>query len=77
LNVLEKESLRPGNVWNNLKQRKDLPLAPDVVAYEVDNGKSMVIYYLDFYTRDNKNEAWMNNFVDQSHLKQKPVIVAC
>jgi peptidyl-dipeptidase Dcp len=40
------------------KQRKDLPVYhPDVVAYEVfDNGKSMAIYYLDFYTRDNKME---------------------
>ncbi|MFT5251306.1 MAG: peptidyl-dipeptidase Dcp, partial [Flavobacteriales bacterium] len=62
------------------KQRKDLPVYhPDVVAYEVfdNDGTSMAIYYLDFYTRDNKNGgAWMNNFVDQSHyLKQKPVIV--
>lgn len=62
------------------KQRTDLPVYhPDVVAYEVfdNNGKSMAIYYLDFYTRDNKNGgAWMSNFVDQSHyLKQKPVIV--
>jgi peptidyl-dipeptidase Dcp len=50
-----------------------------VVAYEVfdQDGKSMAIYYLDFYTRDNKNGgAWMSNFVNQSHyLKQKPVIV--
>jgi peptidyl-dipeptidase Dcp len=54
------------------KQRKDLPVYhPDVVAYEVfDNGKSMAIYYLDFYKRQNGG-AWMNNFVDQSHyLKQ-------
>lgn len=62
------------------KERKDLPVYnPDVVAYEVfdNDGKSMAIYYLDFYTRDNKNGgAWMNNFVNQSHyLKQKPVIV--
>jgi peptidyl-dipeptidase Dcp len=62
------------------KQRKDLPVYhPDVVAYEVfdNDGKSMAIYYLDFYTRDNKNGgAWMNSFVSQSHyLKQKPVIV--
>jgi peptidyl-dipeptidase Dcp len=62
------------------KERKDLPVYnPDVVAYEVfdNDGKSMAIYYLDFYTRDNKNGgAWMNNFVTQSHyLKQKPVIV--
>jgi peptidyl-dipeptidase Dcp len=62
------------------KERKDLPVYnPDVVAYEVydNDGKSMAIYYLDFYTRDNKNGgAWMNNFVNQSHyLNQKPVIV--
>jgi peptidyl-dipeptidase Dcp len=62
------------------KVRTDLPLYhPDVVAYEVfdKDGKSMAIYYLDFYTRDNKNGgAWMNNLVNQSYyLKQKPVIV--
>ncbi len=64
----------------SFKVRNDLPVYhPDVVAYEVfdKDGKSMAIYYLDFYTRDNKNGgAWMNNFVSQSHyLKQKPVIV--
>lgn len=62
------------------KERKDLPVYhPDVVVYEVfdKDGTSMAIYYLDFYTRDNKNGgAWMSNFVEQSHyLKQKPVIV--
>lgn len=62
------------------KERKDLPVYnSEVIAYEVfdNNGKSMAIYYLDFYTRDNKNGgAWMNNFVNQSHyLNQKPVIV--
>ena len=62
------------------KVRKDLPVYhSDVVAYEVfdKDGTSMAIYYLDFYTRDNKGGgAWMNNFVSQSHyLKQKPVIV--
>ena len=62
------------------KKRTDLPVYhPDVVTYEVfdRDGKSLAIYYLDFYTRSNKNGgAWMNNFVDQSHLKnQKPVIV--
>jgi peptidyl-dipeptidase Dcp len=62
------------------EERKDLPVYhPDVVAYEVfdNDGTSMAIYYLDFYTRDNKNGgAWMNNFVDQSlYLGQKPVIV--
>lgn len=62
------------------KERKDLPVYhPDVVAYEVfdQDGKSMALYYLDFYTRSNKNGgAWMSNFVEQSHLLgQKPVIV--
>jgi peptidyl-dipeptidase Dcp len=62
------------------KVRKDLPVYnPDVVVYEVfdKDGTSIAIYYLDFYTRDNKSGgAWMNNFVNQSHyLKQKPVIV--
>jgi peptidyl-dipeptidase Dcp len=62
------------------KERNDLPVYnPDVKVYEVfdNNGKSMAIYYLDFYTRDNKSGgAWMNNFVNQSHyLNQKPVIV--
>jgi peptidyl-dipeptidase Dcp len=62
------------------KVRNDLPVYhPDVVAYEVfdKDQKSMAIYYLDFYTRDNKSGgAWMNNFVNQSHyLNQKPVIV--
>jgi peptidyl-dipeptidase Dcp len=62
------------------KVRKDLPVYnSDVVVYEVfdKDAKSIAIYYLDFYTRDNKNGgAWMNNFVNQSHyLKQKPVIV--
>ncbi|MFV8337023.1 M3 family metallopeptidase [Flavobacterium sp. RSP29] len=62
------------------KERNDLPVYhPDVKVYEVydNDGKSIAIYYLDFYTRDNKNGgAWMSNFVNQSHyLKQKPVIV--
>lgn len=62
------------------KERKDLPVYnPDVVAYEVfdRDGKSIAIYYLDFFTRDNKKGgAWMENFVQQStELDQKPVIV--
>lgn len=62
------------------KVRKDLPVYhPDVVAYEVfdRDGKSLAIYYLDFYTRSNKNGgAWMSNFVEQSFTTHtKPVIV--
>lgn len=61
-------------------ERQDLPVYhPDVKVYEVfdENKKSISIYYLDFYTRDNKKGgAWMDNFVNQSfYLKQKPVIV--
>ncbi len=64
------------------KKLPDLPVYhPDVVAYEVfdHNGKSIAIYYLDFYTRDSKSGgAWMNNFVEQSYLLgTKPVIVNC
>ena len=64
------------------KKRTDLPVYhPDVVAYEVfdHDGKSLAIYYLDFYTRDSKSGgAWMSNFVDQSYLMgTKPVIVNC
>lgn len=62
------------------KVRPDLPVYhPDVVAYEVfdRDGKSLAIYYLDFYTRSNKNGgAWMSNFVEQSFTTDtKPVIV--
>lgn len=61
-------------------KRNDLPVYhPDVVAYEVfdQNGKSIALYYLDFYTRPSKNGgAWMSNFVDQSKLLgTHPVIV--
>lgn len=64
------------------KKRPDLPVYhPDVVAYEVfdKDGKSLAIYYLDFYTRPSKSGgAWMSNFVEQSHLLgTKPVIVNC
>lgn len=62
------------------KKRTDLPVYhPDVVTYEVfdRDGSSLALYYLDFFTRNNKNGgAWMNNFVDQSYQRnQKPVIV--
>lgn len=80
-NVLEKGVFYAAKKMYGLtfKVRKDLPVYhPDVVAYEVfdKDGKSLAIYYLDFYTRDNKSGgAWMDNFVQQSYvLKQKPVI---
>ncbi len=81
-NVLEKGVFFAAEKLYGLtfKKRPDLPVYhPDVVAYEVfdHDGSSLAIYYLDFYTRDNKRGgAWMNNFVDQSTLlDQKPVIV--
>lgn len=62
------------------KERPDLPVyQPDVKAYEVfdRDGKSIAIYYLDFFTRSNKSGgAWMNNFVNQSFMDDtKPVII--
>ncbi|MDL1913382.1 MAG: M3 family metallopeptidase [Bergeyella sp.] len=64
------------------KRRNDLPVYhPDVVVYEVfdSNGKSLAIYFLDFYIRDSKRGgAWMSNFVEQSTLLgTHPVIVNC
>ena len=61
------------------KERKDLPVyQPDVKVYEVfdKDGKSMALFYTDYFKRDNKNGgAWMSNFVDQSKLLgTKPVI---
>lgn len=80
--VLEKGVFPAAKIMYGItfKVRKDLPTYhPDVVTYEVfdKDGKSIALYYLDFYTRDNKNGgAWMNNFVNQSYLLgQKPVIV--
>lgn len=66
----------------SFKKRADLPVYhPDVVVYEVfdHDGKSIALYYLDFYTRNSKSGgAWMSNFVEQSYLLgTKPVIVNC
>ena len=61
------------------KERKDIPVyQPDVRVFEVfdADGKSLALFYCDYFKRDNKNGgAWMDNFVQQSHLLgQKPVI---
>ncbi len=61
------------------KERKDLPVyQPDVRVFEVfdADGKSMALFYCDYYKRDNKQGgAWMSNLVGQSYLmKTKPVI---
>ncbi|WP_068598344.1 M3 family metallopeptidase [Vaginella massiliensis] len=80
-NVLEKGVFYAAEKFYGLtfKKRTDLPVYhPDVMVYEVfdRDGSSLALYYLDFYTRNNKGGgAWMNNFVEQSHnLNQKPVI---
>ncbi|MEO9080119.1 MAG: peptidyl-dipeptidase Dcp [Rhodanobacter sp.] len=61
------------------KERKDIPVyQPDVRVFEVfdKDGKSLALFYCDYFKRDNKNGgAWMDNFVGQSKLMDtKPVI---
>jgi len=61
------------------KERKDIPVyQPDVRVFEVfdANGKSMAIWYCDYFKRDNKSGgAWEDTFVDGSGLLQaKPVV---
>jgi len=61
------------------KERKDIPVYnPDVRVFEIfdKDGKSLALFYCDYFKRDNKNGgAWMDNFVQQSKLLgTKPVI---
>ena len=61
------------------KERKDIPVyQPDVRVFEVfdADGKSMALWYADYYKRDNKaGGAWMDSFVDQSGLLgTRPVV---
>jgi peptidyl-dipeptidase Dcp len=61
------------------QERKDLPVYhPDVRVYEVfdGDGKSMALFYTDYFKRDNKSGgAWMDSFVDPSGLMgTKPVV---
>ncbi len=61
------------------KQRTDIPVyQPDVRVFEVfdKDGKSLALFYFDYFKRDNKNGgAWMDNFVGQSKLLgTQPVI---
>lgn len=79
--VLEKGVFYAANQLYGIsfKQRTDLPVyQPDVRVYEVfdKDGKSMALFYCDYFKRDNKSGgAWMSNMVDQSKLLQtKPVI---
>ena len=54
------------------KERKDIPVyQPDVRVFEVfdADGKSMALWYCDYFKRDNKNGgAWMDVFTNQSKL---------
>jgi peptidyl-dipeptidase Dcp len=54
------------------KERHDIPVYhPDVRVFEVldASGKSLALWYCDYFKRDNKNGgAWMDNFVARSKL---------
>ncbi|HXQ77131.1 MAG TPA: M3 family metallopeptidase, partial [Gemmatimonadaceae bacterium] len=54
------------------KERHDIPVYhPDVRVFEVfdSNGQALALFYADYFKRDNKSGgAWMDQFVDQSHL---------
>jgi peptidyl-dipeptidase Dcp len=54
------------------KERKDIPVyQPDVRVFEVldADGKSLALFYCDYFKRDNKNGgAWMSAFVRPSKL---------
>jgi peptidyl-dipeptidase Dcp len=61
------------------KERHDIPVyQPDVRVFEVfdADGKSMALYYGDYFARSNKSGgAWMDSFVDQSGLLgSRPVV---
>jgi peptidyl-dipeptidase Dcp len=61
------------------KERKDLPVyQPDVRVFEVydADGKPLALFLADYFARDNKEGgAWMNSYVEQSHLLgQQPVV---
>ena len=61
------------------KERKDIPVyQPDVRVFEVfdKDGKSMALFYCDYFKRDNKGGgAWEDTFVDQSGLiGTRPVV---
>lgn len=63
----------------SFEERHDIPVyQPDVRVFEVfdRDGRSMALFYTDYFKRDNKNGgAWMDNFVQQSRLLgTKPVI---
>lgn len=80
-NVLENGVFYAANQLYGLsfKERKDLPTyQPDVRVFEVfdKDGKTLALFYADFYARSNKRGgAWMNEYVSQSGLMgTKPVV---
>ncbi|MFN7553059.1 MAG: M3 family metallopeptidase [Pseudomonadota bacterium] len=63
-----------------LKERSDIPTYhPDVRVFDVfdADGSQLGLFYADLYARPSKRGgAWMNTFVDQSHLLgTKPVVL--
>jgi peptidyl-dipeptidase Dcp len=61
------------------KERHDIPVyQPDVRVFEVfdSDGKSMALWYCDYFKRDNKNGgAWMDQLASESKLmNQRPVV---
>ena len=63
----------------SFKERHDIPVyQQDVRVFEVfdADGKSMALWYCDYFKRDNKNGgAWMDQLVSQSKLlNQRPVV---
>jgi peptidyl-dipeptidase Dcp len=73
-NVLENGVFYAANQLYGItfKERRDIPVYhPDVRVFEVSeaDGKSLALFYCDYFKRDNKNGgAWMGNFVGQSRL---------
>lgn len=81
-NVLENGVFYAANQLYGLtfKKRDDLPVYhPDVTVYEVfdADGEHLAIFYADMYARPSKRGgAWMNSYVDQSHLTGHQPVVA-
>jgi peptidyl-dipeptidase Dcp len=73
-NVLESGVFYAANQLFGLtfKERRDIPVyQPEVRVFEVidADGKSLALFYCDYFKRDNKNGgAWMTNLVGQSRL---------
>jgi peptidyl-dipeptidase Dcp len=73
-NVLENGVFYAANQLFGLtfRERRDIPVyQPEVRVFEVidADGKSLALFYCDYFKRDNKNGgAWMTNLVGQSRL---------